>query len=675
MAANEERASFALDLEGNAKEHAEEQGAALERLRDKIAVSTEALGGMQRALRNLKGGGNSNLETMKALKDKIAAQKAVIAGAQQSYIDLGGSFAKLKPSGPVAALEALLGKIRGAPGPVGALSGKLGPLLKMLGTRVLVAAGIVAGIALLVGATIAAVGALASYGIAQADARRNELLRLEGLTKIRYFMGGIGQISARAADSATFLQGAIDRVSNTVALGRGEVSKYTEQLYMMGLRGRNLSDALEGMSIVGATQGDAQAQRFANWAAGAAMTGQSVRRLSDDVKARLGGIAARQMLSLSVISEKLHENLGQLFDGLKLEGLGKAVSTVTALFSQSTVTGKALKVICTTILQPLINAAEYAGPIVKRFFQGLVLGALYLIIAVLKVRKWWRETFGDSKTLEGLNLQKIALYAGIGAVLAFGVALAAAGLAALVLLSPLLLVGFAIYAIYKVIKGAVTVLEGIGAAFAMAGKAMVDGLIGGIMGGGPGVMATIRNMGKAAVTAFKQTLGIASPSKITMGIGYDLGRGKEIGIERSTPRVAAAARRMSYASMRAMAPANDNALRFSARASASASARGFRARAGFSASIGARPRLVTPIAPRAPEPAPQPFGRYSAPPAPKRPRSGGGSPIHVTLNLTINAASGKPDDIKAAVVEALGPALEQLAAELGAKRSDADEAA
>ncbi|MBZ0119437.1 MAG: hypothetical protein K8H88_20780, partial [Sandaracinaceae bacterium] len=331
-------------------------------------------------MRNLKGASTPNVQAMKALQDRITATKQSVAQAQGKVLELGGGLGTLKRAGAgsSAGLKELLSTAQGMPGPLGGLASKLGAIRGLVAGGGAIAAGVLAIAAALV-ALVAAAGAatvaLLRYGIAQADARRSELLRLEGLTTIRrhYYL---------AAGNATAMQAAIDRVSASVALGRGELVGYTQQLYRMGLRGQALEDALQGMATVASVQGEEQARRFAGMAAGAARAGGSVRRLADLVERRLGGIAARQLLSLDVQAAKLRESFAAIFLGLRIEGFLEGLRTLTQLFSQNTATGRALKTIAEALLQPLIDDLTRLAPFARRFFQGMVIGALQLTILI-----------------------------------------------------------------------------------------------------------------------------------------------------------------------------------------------------------------------------------------------------------------------------------------------------
>lgn len=549
------QATFAINLEDGTSGAAASAANALAKLKGQIDGDTKALAQMQRAMKNLQQGSSVNIQQFKDLKAAIEAKKQSIAQAQSSYLSLGGTFnAGGRGAKGLAERFAELTKTsQMMPGPLGGLLTKLGGIKGVLGGGA-IALGIVAiaaGLVLLTAASAAASVALFKYGIAQADARRSELLRIEGLTKMRNWMG-------LAAGNAQEMQTAIDQVSGSVAIGRDKVAEYSTQLYKAGLRGQNLTDALEGVAIKAAVQGEAAASAFAGWAAGAALAGGSVKKLTDDVKARLGGIAAKQMLSLDVQSKKLHESFSALFSGLKIEGFLKALNMVTSLFSQNTASGRALKIILETMFQPLANVAESLGPVIKRFFQGMVIGALYLAIAVLTVRNWFKKTFGSSDILSGFDAQTAALYAGIAAVGLLGAAFVAMGgliVGALAVATPFIwgaVTATAALAVQGLILaapfllGAVAIGALVAAGLALydlwreidwssLGRAIIDGIVGGLESGAQWVIDAVTSLGESAFGAFKGTLGIASPSKEFAKLGVALPQGVEAGIDTGTP--------------------------------------------------------------------------------------------------------------------------------------------
>jgi hypothetical protein len=553
MANADATSTYAIDLEDGTSGAAESAANALVNLKKRLDQDTAALGEMNKALRNLKGGSNVSLEQVKALTEQIKLQKDKIAAGQQSIISLGGSFNKVRPKPTRDGLAELAKTAQGMPGPLGGVLGKLASLREMIAGNVMRIAlvGIAAGLIALTAAAVYATATLLKYAIAQAGARRSELLRLEGMTKMRNWWG-------LAAGNAKEMQGAIDRVTDSTNLGRDKAAEYTQQLYRMGLRGKNLEDALEGAAIKASAVGEEGAKSFMGWAAGANMAGQSVKRLTDDVKARFGGVVTAQMLDFDVQIERLHKNLGRLFADLSIEPFLKGLYSITQLFSQSTRSGQALRAVMTTLVQPLINAVTAAAPYVKRFFQGIVIGALLVSIALLSVRKWWRQTFGSSDMLKDLDLTKGALYAGVAAVGAFGLAMVATfGLitAALVAAAPFLWAAVTAVGALAVeglilaapfILGAVAIGALIAAGYQLyqlwkeidwtgLGTSIVEGIVGGLKASAKWLIESVSELGTSALAALKDKLGIASPSKAFARLGVAIPQGIEAGVEQGSP--------------------------------------------------------------------------------------------------------------------------------------------
>jgi hypothetical protein len=549
-------ATFRLQLKDETSGPAAQAAGALEQLRAKIDAGQKSLRQMQAAMARMRGGALVSGAEFKALRDQIDAQKASLAGMQASYVRMGGTFEAVAKEATEAkgGFAAFLDSAQRLPGPIGAIAGRVQSLVAG-GPLLVVAAGLMAITAGMVALTAAAIGtaaAIARYAIAQADARRSELLRLEGLTTIRRHHG-------LAAGSAADMQRAIDRVADSTATGRTEVAGYAEQLYRMGLRGQALSDALEGVSITASVQGDAMARRFAGIAVGAARAGRSVRGLTDDVRRRLGGIAARQMLSLDVQSRRLREGIARIFSGLRIDGFLRLLNEVTDLFSQSRVEGRALRIMVESLFGPLLGGADDAAPVLRRFFQGMIIGALRLTISILRIRRAFREAFASVEVIGRLESTRIALYAGAAAfallaaaVLATTVAivgfvavvtLLAAAVAATIAVfaAPFLLaLAAASAAIAGFITGAVLLWRGAVGWWESAGESMVDGIVRGMQRGSRRLVQGVQIVARDAQAALRDALGIHSPSRVFAELGVQIPRGLAQGIEGGAPIAAQA---------------------------------------------------------------------------------------------------------------------------------------
>lgn len=526
----DQSADFRIGLTDDVSGPAATAAGALERLRSQLDADKRALTQMQAAMKNLKGGTVVYADQVRKLQEDIAGKKSAIAEAQSSFIALGGTFTKTGASGRSfeARLAALAKQSAVLPGPLNGLITRFHALSVAVGGGgiALGILAIVAALSALVIGTTAAIAALARYGVAQADARRTELLRIEGLTKVRNWYG-------LAAGNAVEMQQAIDKVSASSALGRDQIAQYSDQLYRMGLRGQNLSDALEGVAIKASTQGEAQANMFAQWAAGAALTGGSVRRLADDVKARLGGIAEKQMLSLTVQAEKLREANAALFSGLNIEPFLKARKAVNDLFSQSTAGGRALKQLLTLVIQPLVNAATDALPLIKHFFQGMILGGQRLVIAFLEVRNAFKRAFGGNDITKGIDLGIVALNAGKVAAAALATALIVAGAAAVTFAAPFLLAVTALWSVINTGRLLYQLWKEID--WTDLGRSIWQGIVGGLKAGTQWVIDAITTIGQSASAAFKAALGIHSPSKLFANLGAAIPAGITVGVEQGTP--------------------------------------------------------------------------------------------------------------------------------------------
>jgi len=545
--------SFELEADGNG---ANEQADALERLRDSITNSMAGIKAMGASLRAMKGTVYEGSDAYKALKNQIDAQKASLAGAHNAYAKAGGDFVQLANhqntlKERAAEARAALKKQeraaeRAAADRVKAMKeaaveqaraikqdfAERAAAMKESAAKMAAVLGAVGAAAL---ATAVAIGAAAvalfKFGVAAADARRAQLLQLEGLSRVRNWYG-------LAADKAAFMQGAIDKVSGSSALARDKIAALSNGLQQAGMRGGAYESALQGLADVSSVAGDAQAEMYKAMYLGARGNQAAIRALSADIKARFGDVARRQMLSLDVQSEKLRESFDQLFSGLKIETFLGALKGVTDMFSQNTASGRALKTIVETLFQPMIDFVGGHGLVLKRFFQGLVIGALYLTIGILKVRNALRDAFGDSSILKGIDAQHAALFAGLFVVGSFIAAMGLLAASVAIVAAPFLAVAGAVALFVARVIAAykfVTAIDWGGLA-----SALVDGLVNGITSRVQRVVDAVKGLGKAATNALKSALDIHSPSRAFARLGMQIPRGLAQGVDSETPAVESA---------------------------------------------------------------------------------------------------------------------------------------
>lgn len=535
MATADAKSTYAIELQDDTSGAASKAARALSDLKAKIDDDTKALSAMQRAMRNLKGASVVNASAVKELGDRIAAQKAKIAQAQGAYLSLGGTFDKVKPKTNQAAggIEGLLGKLQNLRGLVAAG----GPIAIAI-------MAIVGALGALVGALAAAAVALTRFGIASANARREELLQLEGLMTLRNWYG-------IAAGSATELQRSIDDVAASSALARGAINAHAQGLYRAGLRGQALRDTLEALAITESVQGAAGVARWRGRLIAEARAGRSARALAG-VQSRLGALARRQMLGLDVQSRKLRESFDAIFRDVSIEPFLEGLNEITTLFSQNSVVGRALKTIVDAIFPPMLATLRRLAPVAQAFFEGLVIGALLVTIAVLRARNWLRRTFGDSELFANIDALKLAMYAGVAAIVLTAAVLGALAATAATLAAPFIAGAVAVVWLGQKLRALVDWFRATD--FTSLGAAIADGLVAGIRNGVARVTGAVRGLASSAREALAGALQIRSPSRIFAGLGTQIPAGLEQGITAGAPRVAGAVDRLVEVPADAEAP-------------------------------------------------------------------------------------------------------------------------
>jgi hypothetical protein len=545
------KATFTIELVDDVSDAASSASQALRQLKDDIDSDRRALAQMQSAMRDLKSATTPNVDSIGKLQKSMDQLKARIADNRAKMVEMGGAFGKSRSQadGYKSKLTEL-GKIaQGVPGPIGRLSSAVSQLaMKFKG-------GGLAGAILAVVAAIVAMGVatglaakkLADLSIASAEARRNELLRLEGMTRIRT---ATSMYFGLAAGKASDIQAAIDRVSASVSIGRDKVAEYAIQLHGAGQRGANLEKSLEAVAVASSGAGDAQAQWVASMSTGLALTGRSVDAYAQRVKNQFGGVVQQKMLSLEVQAQKLKESQDTLFNNVDIGPLLKAEKALNDIFSQSTASGRALRDLFGRIAQPLIDGMVQLKTVTKIFFQEAIIAELQLEIAYYKLRNALRSVFAGGSVQEnvkklGAGLTVVALAVGvIGLALAAivlpmlfmmiaGLAIIAVGIAGLTLTlaAPFLLMGAAIY-------GVISLFESID--FAKWGKRIRDGLLAPLKA----IPGLFKWLGKMIGKEFADSLEISSPSKVFARHGKDIAAGLELGIKVNTKKPADAAASM-----------------------------------------------------------------------------------------------------------------------------------
>lgn len=543
-------ARFAVVLDDQMSGAAASASSALQDLRSSIQSDTDELRGMQQAMRAMKADASASGAEIAALQAKIDAKKSSIAGATREYVNLGGTFEKLGASAGegAAGVAALDPTIKKAMGPMGEMVERGQAMISVLGSGGVYLAAALAAVAIvaMTAALVVGVAKMAQFALSASDAARDQVLLLEGMTG--------------SASAAGELAASIASVSSSVALSGDKVQQLGSKLAAAGLRGDQFRKALEAASIAASAGGPEAEAAFMKAATAAAKAGKSVDKLAADVKAKLGPVAAKQMLGFRVQMEKARENATRLFSGVKIEPFLEGLSKVTSLLDENTASGKAVKTIVETMLNPLFEIVGALGPYVGQFFKGMVIGALLTALAVLKVKNVLQEAFGDTSVTEGLDGMKIALYAGAAAaiVIAIGLAVLTVALGALIVLLGIAAVGVALFMLPFIIGFGVIIVAvlAVVAVFALLTYAvmaayeyvsgldfgaiasdMMSGLVDGITSGSASVMSALQGLAEQMKATIKGALGISSPSKVFAEFGLNTAAGFEGGIDKGAAGV------------------------------------------------------------------------------------------------------------------------------------------
>lgn len=380
-------ATYTINIDSNADDAATSASDALRQLKRAIDADTKAIGQLNAAMRNLKAAGKQGGAEYAAASEAVAKLRARAGSAQAEYVKLGGTFRR-----GTAQAQGFFEKLRaGVDATNPALNGfadSLGKLGAVLTGPIGAITAMVVGVGALATATALATKRLVEFAVASANARRSELLRLEGMVRMRTVLGiGLGL----QRDNAAALQESIDRVAASTATGRDALIGYATGLERAGLRGKNLTSALEGLAIVSATQSEEQVAYWKRWYQIQALSGASVAKITARIKRELGGIAKKQLLDLNVQAVHFHENLKHLFDGVNIDPFLTGVRRIVDMFGKTALVGKTLRDLFTRLAPTITKVGDYGVKYLTKWIYIAVKAALKLENVFLRMQLGWRN--------------------------------------------------------------------------------------------------------------------------------------------------------------------------------------------------------------------------------------------------------------------------------------------
>lgn len=561
----------------------------LEKLTTEAQKAQEELDGVQKHLAALNkkqdeaAAGDKSVEAFRDQSKVIKSSEADLAQLQAQYSASGGSATdlagKLEDLGdaaeePAKGTKNFLEAAKSAGGPIGNLAGKAEQL-----QAAFKAAGAAALVAVLALITVAAYKAIAAM-VKLADATRNA-------TRARL------NAAFGSSEGAGQIEGAMKALRDNTAASKEEAQALAIELYRLGDRGPQLEEtaltierfgqlgddakqSVKGLyeelrkpvGAVGIAGGVAKSMTvtadmlprdvFLKLAAqlGKALT-TGFTASKDDIRAALGQIGERdfagpaleQMRSLDSLAKRWEEAKASLFDGLKIGTLLAGLQKLVDLLDESSESGKAIRLVLSTFMQPVIDIIDASLPVVKGFFEGMLIGALLFVLGILKVKNAISDMI-PSGVLDSLDMVKLAVYAGVAAfaLLLFGIG-ALVGLI-LSVIGPALLFGAAIVALGAVIIAAWSyVADELGATidavieyfedFDLSGAVsdIIDGIVSGVKDGAQAVYDAFTDLAKTGLDKFKSALGIKSPSLKFRLAGREIPRGAALGVDDEAPEL------------------------------------------------------------------------------------------------------------------------------------------
>lgn len=526
-----QQATAALDAQGTAL-------ASLEQNAKQAATGEAALATSMKNLRTL-----SN--------ETEASEKAAAAAVKKAADDQAKAVAKAEAaeSAHERELKKTAGALNGLGGPFGKVGAwalnaadDFGDISKTMGSTnaaALVAASGVAAVGAAVLVVIAVVAAatiaMAAWAIGLADSARSAGLTTEAVEAMN------PQLEA--------LHDTIDGLTDETGLTESALDGIAKSLITAKVSAKDLPEALRAAALAERALGQGGASEFL---ADMKASKKSVAEFSAETQAKLGGVVAKQMLSLGAQSDQLKTNFGRIFGGLDIDPVLSGLSKLVALFDENTAAGQAMKTLFEKVFQPLIDQADNAATVVEAFVLGFLIGLTKLYIAAKPTIKAISEFLGFNDPSLTDTLAAVTK-AGEYLVPAFAVAAGLFGaMAAAIGVAVVAVVGIqvAIYSLYAAVAYAAvavvggfidawhavtTYLDGIIPGLGDVGTQIMRGLANGISAAAGLPLQAITGAVSGAISGAKNLLGIHSPSKVFAEIGGYTAEGFAQGVDDGAP--------------------------------------------------------------------------------------------------------------------------------------------
>ena len=500
LKADEQRGKLAAALEIGDIAGADRAAASLDRLTQRQAEAVSKSNAAKAALDRE----TASLEQLDLAAEKAqAAEKELTKAHDAAKASQKADDAAAARVGNVNELAESFGKLGGPAGLAGQKVFGLATGLKKLGASAGAAGPYIAiavAVIAIATAAITATIAVTAWAVSLSDAAN---------TQSRLYQGMVQSVKGGEA-----LEASVNSLASRVPLTNDKLRSMAGELAKTGLRGKELEDALESAAVKAS-----EAQFGPEW--------------------------AKQVNSLDKLNERFKNHLTGLFR-LKTDDLQAGLGRLVSLFDETSVTGKAIKVVFDSLMQPLIDGLTGLVPvIVKTFIQF----EIYAMKALIAIKPYGSTIAAAAKALAVLG----AVILGVVAV-ALGIVIGAAALfltRVVLVWSAIISWGESMIATGKAVWSfGESIMSGAGGALdwlmgkvtevtdwlgslslSQIGTDLIAGLAQGLLGGGPAVLEAISGVVGGAIDSAKKLLGIASPSKVFAEIGANTAAGMQEGVD------------------------------------------------------------------------------------------------------------------------------------------------
>lgn len=592
MANTDVVSSYRIDFDTNASDVAPAAARNVESLATSVNRAKDRIASMSTAMRQLRGRSAEVMAAKQQLTAAIDKERATVTSSELALLKMGTSSSKVAREMGANAKE-LAAAEKGAKGlgaaaeAIGGPVGRVAQTVKGLGERF---SGLstgakvaVVGLALFVAAAVAAAAAaykvtraVAEFVVTSSNMARNQQLAREAV--------------ALSAEDARRFGTQVDALAKKVPTAADELNKMAVDMRAGGLAGQALVDTMNAVGQASAAVGDnaggkmrelvergKQTKRFylgirdtlgtglefndvaealakkmgvgidkarAALQQGRVRLADGAAALADAANAKFGSINLRKLTDLDVVGKKFQERLAKLASGMNLDRVGKVLERILHLFDENTSTGQGLQMVFQGVGDTMTSAFEGGEAPFKKLVKALVIGALDIQFAMMKVEEWMLRAFGPD-ALSGLLQSETTMNALKGTAILLGAALVATAVAVGTIVAAFVYVAAKIGEMVSKFTGAIDAIKK--GDWKGAAKMVVEGLVAGLksMMGPLGMAADA--LASVISIAFKKAMDMHSPSKKFFRYGVHIGEGAEGGMLSKKGDVAQAAEEMAPA--------------------------------------------------------------------------------------------------------------------------------